>query len=171
MARKRVWTYERRPSRGTSAATRPLHAHRREAMEQIARGAAAVRRRRAAIGRRGEAAAGERRERQGRSGGGQRRVRVRARRSASSRDLARAPTTWRGCRFAEHTEQRRAHVEQRIGERVEQCRTALTTHSYRCFEEEAVAQQHGRQRQLTHYNALEGRTNPDHDTHYFLMHY
>jgi hypothetical protein len=57
VARKRVWTYERRPSRGTSAATRPLHAHRREAMEQIARGAAAVRRRRAAIGRRGEAAA------------------------------------------------------------------------------------------------------------------
>ena len=56
VARKRVWTYERRP-RGTSAATRPLHAHRREAMEQIARGAAAVRRRRAAIGRRGEAAA------------------------------------------------------------------------------------------------------------------
>ena len=56
VARKRVWTYERPPG-GTSAATRPLHAHRREAMEQIARGAAAVRRRRAAIGRRGEAAA------------------------------------------------------------------------------------------------------------------
>ena len=32
-----------RPPGGTSAATRPLHAHRREAMEQIARGAAAVR--------------------------------------------------------------------------------------------------------------------------------
>ena len=59
VARKRVWTYERRPQ-GTSAATRPLHAHRREAMEQIARGAAAVRRRRAAIGRRGEAAASNR---------------------------------------------------------------------------------------------------------------
>ena len=35
VARKRVWTYERTPQ-GTSAATRPLHAHRREAMEQIA---------------------------------------------------------------------------------------------------------------------------------------
>ena len=35
VARKRVWTYERPPG-GTSAATRPLHAHRREAMEQIA---------------------------------------------------------------------------------------------------------------------------------------
>ena len=35
VARKRVWTYERRPSGGTSAATRPLHAHRCEAMEQI----------------------------------------------------------------------------------------------------------------------------------------
>ena len=46
VARKRVyWTYERPPGR-TSAATRPLHAHRREAMEQIARGR-----------RRGEAAA------------------------------------------------------------------------------------------------------------------
>ena len=29
VARKRVWTYER-PPRGTSAATRPLHAHRRD---------------------------------------------------------------------------------------------------------------------------------------------
>ena len=37
VARKRVWTYERRP-RGMSAATRPLHAHRREAMEQKVRG-------------------------------------------------------------------------------------------------------------------------------------
>ena len=43
VARKRVWTYER-PPRGTSAATRPLHAHRREAMEQIERSAAAKRR-------------------------------------------------------------------------------------------------------------------------------
>ena len=34
VARKRVWTYERPPG-GTSAATRPLHAHRRVAMEQI----------------------------------------------------------------------------------------------------------------------------------------
>ena len=42
VARKRVWTYER-PPQGTSAATRPLHAHRREEMVQIARGAAAVR--------------------------------------------------------------------------------------------------------------------------------
>ena len=67
VARKRVWTYER-PPQGTSAATRPLHAHRREAMEQIARGAAAVRRRRAAIDRRGVAAASNRPPREAAAG-------------------------------------------------------------------------------------------------------
>ena len=54
VARKRVWTYER-PLEGRPQ-PRPLHVRTREAMKQIARGAAAVRRRRAAIGRRGEAA-------------------------------------------------------------------------------------------------------------------